>query len=117
MYPYRDRGLVVGFEGIATRPDAEALRGVSLTIERAERRDLEPGEFWPDDLIGLTAVDPSGGTLGTVADVEIAGQDRLVVTTPDGRAVLVPFVSDLVADPEEGRIVIDAPPGLFDDAG
>jgi 16S rRNA processing protein RimM len=113
-YPYRDRGLVVAFEGVSNRHQAEALRGVSLTIGVEERRSLEPGEFWPDDLVGLDAVDPAGASLGTVTDVEIAGQDRLVVTTPDGRRVLVPFVADLVGDPAEGRIVIDAPPGLFD---
>ena len=36
-------------------------------------------------------------------------QDRLVVETPDGARVEVPFMNDLVGDPEDGKIVIDAP--------
>jgi ribosomal 30S subunit maturation factor RimM len=52
--------------------------------------------------------------LGEVTGVELGGQDRLVVTTPTGAEVLVPFVADLVGDPEGGRIRIDPPAGLFD---
>jgi len=40
-------------------------------------------------------------------------QDRLVVSTPSGAEVEVPFVEEIVADPAEGRIVIDPPEGLF----
>ena len=45
-----------------------------------------------------------------------AAQDLLLVATPNGR-VMVPFVSALVptVDVEGGLVVIDAPPGLFDD--
>lgn len=112
--PYRERGLVIHFEGSRNRADAEQLRGELLTIDPAERRDLDDGEFWEEDLVGLTAVDPAGEILGTVTEVQFGpGQDRLVVTTADAVAVLVPFVSDFVADPVDGRIVIDAPAGLF----
>jgi 16S rRNA processing protein RimM len=110
--PYRDRGLIVAFAGIRDRTEAEALRGSVLTA--SGRRDLEEGEFWPDDLVGLEAVDPRGARLGTVTGVVVTGaQDRLVVTTPRGNEVEVPFVDDLVGDPEAGCIVIDPPGGLF----
>jgi hypothetical protein len=36
-----------------------------------------------------------------------------VVATPTGEEVQVPFVEEIVGDPEGGRIVIDAPQGLF----
>lgn len=112
--PYREHGLLVRFEGITSREAAEGLRGLLLTIDPSERRALAEGEFWEDDLVGLTAVSPSGESLGTVARMEFGpGQDRLVVTTHDGIEVLVPFVSAFVGDPEGGRIVIDAPEGLF----
>ena len=113
--PYRDRGLLVVFHGIRGREAAETLRGSVLTIDAGERRSLGDDEFWPDDLAGLDAVDPEGTALGTVDRVEFGpGQDRLVVITPDGAEVLVPFVAEIVGDPDDGRIVIDAPEGLFD---
>jgi 16S rRNA processing protein RimM len=113
--PYRDRGLLVAFEGVSDRAAAEALRGAVLTVPASERHDLEPGAWWPEQLVGLRAVGPAGEALGEVSGV-VPGdaQDRLVITTPDGRAVEIPFVDDLVDDPEDDRIVIRPPAGLFD---
>ena len=112
--PYRDRGLIVGFAGITDRNAAEALRGLVLTRDAAERRSLDEGEFWSSSLVGLEAVTPAGVVLGRVAEVVAGGfQDRLVVVTPSGEEVQVPFVDEIVGDPEDGRIVIDAPEGLF----
>lgn len=111
---YRDKGLVVGFEGVTDRAGAEALRGTVLTVETDRRRELDDGEFWPEDLIGLEAKAPDGSPLGTVTGVDQGvAQSRLVVTTTDGREVLVPFVSELVDDPTDGTIEIRDPGGLF----
>jgi 16S rRNA processing protein RimM len=111
---YRDRGLVVGFEGVADRDGAEALRGTILSVPLASRREPDEGEFWLDDLVGLDAVDPKGELLGTVTAIDFGdAQDRIVITTPEGREVLVPFVSALVGDPVDGRIEIRDPGGLF----
>jgi 16S rRNA processing protein RimM len=113
--PYRDRGLLVAFEGVGDRAAAEALRGSLLTVAADDRRSLESGEWWPEDLVGLEAVGPDGAILGIVADVVTgAFQDRLVIDTPSGTTVEVPFVDELVDDPVGGRIVVTAPPGLFD---
>ena len=109
-------GLLVGFAGVSDRDAAEAIRGMTLTIPLTERRSLDPDEFWLDDLIGVTAVDPAGAVLGIVTGVEFgAAQDRIVVTASDGSPVEVPFVAALVPDVslESGRIVIDPPEGLF----
>ena len=112
--PYRDKGLVIGFDGIRTRSDAERLRGLVLTVDATDRRDLSVDEFWPDELVGLSAVSPDGSTLGVVDRVEQGpGQARLVITTPASLEVLVPFVAAIVGDPVDGQIVIDAPEGLF----
>jgi 16S rRNA processing protein RimM len=111
---FRDRGLIVGFEGVIDRDGAEALRGSTVSVPADSRRDLDEGEFWPDDLVGLEAVDPEGTVLGVVSSIDVGTvQDRIVVTTPDGREVLVPFVSALVGDPIDGRLEIRDPGGLF----
>ena len=112
----RDRGMILRFEGVDSRQGAEALRGIELFVDLTDLPDLEDGEFWPDDLIGLRAKKPSGEPLGSVVAIVHGPQDRLVVETPDGTRVEVPFMSDLVGDPEDGRIVIDAPLGMFDPA-
>lgn len=106
--------LLVGFEGVETRNAAEELRGVELTVGIEERRELDEGSYWPDDLVGL-AVFVDDEQVGVVADV-IPGemQDRLAIQTSGGTTFEIPFVDELVPDvlPDEGRIVIAPVEGL-----
>lgn len=106
--------LLVAFEGIDDRTSAEQLAGLVLSIDPEQRRALGPGEYWPDDLIGLAVQDPDGTQLGSVSDVVIGAQDRLVVKTVSG-VVEVPFVEDLVpvVDMEHGSVTVRPIPGLF----
>jgi 16S rRNA processing protein RimM len=112
--PYRDAGFLIRFDGIEDRNAAELMRGVVLHAPPGTTRALGEGEFWASDLVGLTAVEPGGRVLGTVVDIEFAAQDRLVIETDRGAQILVPFVSDLVDDPEGDRIVVRPPEGLLD---
>ncbi len=110
-----NHGIVVYFAEVDDRDAAESLKGTALTAERSRRRDLGPDEYWPDQLRGLAAVGVDGGELGVVTDVVVGGpQDRLVVTTTAGAEVDVPFVAAIVTAVLPDRVVIDAPPGLFD---
>ena len=109
---HKDR-VLVSFEECVSREDAEALRGVRLLVEEHEEEDA----WYPHQLKGLAARTPGGEVLGTVSGLTPgAAQDLLLVKTQAG-TVMVPFVTQLVptVDVEGGFVVIDAPPGLFDD--
>ena len=109
-------GILLGLRQISSRNTAEALRGVTFTIDPDERRQLDDDEYWPEDLEGLTALDAAGETLGRVtAVITGAAQDRLAVTTADGSIVEVPFVAAIVTevDISGGIVRMDPPPGLF----
>ena len=109
---HKDR-VLASFEECASREDAEALRGARLLVEEHEEEDA----WYPHQLKGLAARTPGGEDLGTVTGLTPgAAQDLLLVKTPAG-TVMVPFVSQLVptVDVEGGVVIIDAPPGLFDD--
>ncbi|HUG74768.1 MAG TPA: ribosome maturation factor RimM [Acidimicrobiia bacterium] len=113
--PYRDRGYILAFEGIGDRTAAERLRGLVLHVHPDDRRSLDDDEFWSDDLVGLTAVNPDGAVLGRVSGIDLGdAQDRLVVTTPAGTEVLVPFVDPIVGEVGEDTVVVDPPEGLFE---
>ena len=109
--------LVVRFAGLDDRNTAESFRRTRLFVPAAARPALsDPDDFYDTDLVGLAVVDPLGAPLGTVTGVEHgAGGDRLVVDR-DGAEHLVPFVSVIVpeVDIAHGRVVVDAPVGLFD---
>jgi 16S rRNA processing protein RimM len=113
--PHKD-GLIVAFSGIRDRNQAEALRGVTFTIPREERRLLNEDEYWPDDLEGLTVIDTAGRHLGRITGVILGdAQDRIVIAAEDGRRVEVPFVEEFFGEihPSGGHIVADPPEGLF----
>jgi len=108
-----NEGLILSFDGVTDRTAAERFAKQLLTIDPSQRRNLETGEYWPDDLVGLRAVDATGSELGLVTDVILgAAQDRLVVTTTHG-IVEVPFVAALVGEPRDGVIPMDPPDGMF----
>ena len=97
-------------EGVNTREAAEALRGREVYVDRAHARELNEGEVFIADLLGLTAADTEGRTVGTLADVlQNGGTDVLVFTTPRG-TLMAPFLKRLVAelDPAAGRMVLRA---------
>ena len=108
--------LRIHFEGIEDRNEAEVLKGVQFIMDAAERRVLADDEWWPEDLVGCSAVDVSGAAVGEVVEVILGGaQDRLVVVRPDGKRAEVPFVEALVpwVDAEAQVITFDLPDGLF----
>lgn len=111
---HRNR-LLVTFEGITTRTQAEGLRG-ALFVAPEHLRDLEAGEYWQHEITGLRVVDRGGGHVGTVARVVPgAAHDLLAVDTERGER-LVPAVRAIVVevDVAAGVVVVDPPTGLLD---
>lgn len=126
----------VTFAEAPDRTAVERLRGVRLLVdteneaddERGDGRDPEgasasgedDGAWYAHELIGLAALTPDGASLGEVVDLEPGvAQDRLVVRTPGGERVAVPFVEELVPEIDEDArtVTIDPPGGLFPGLG
>jgi 16S rRNA processing protein RimM len=110
--------LVVAFEGVLDRNQAETLRDTMLSIDTADLPPLaEEDEYYDTQLIGLTAELEDGSVLGEVADVlHLPGGDVLAVRRPHGLEALVPFVRAIVptVDLEAGRLLVLPPEGLLD---
>ena len=79
--------LLVRFDGLADRTQAEGLAGALLLVDSANvGTPDDPDEFNDHDLIGLAAVTVAGERVGTVTDVLHHGQDLLVITSGAGGA-------------------------------
>ncbi|MDQ0376716.1 ribosome maturation factor RimM [Amycolatopsis thermophila] len=112
--------LLVTFEQVVTREAAEALRGALLLADTADLPPTDdPDEFYDHELEGLRAELGDGEVVGTVQEVVHAPHGELLAIDRDGRTVLVPFVQAIVpvVDVAGGRVVIEPPEGLLDDAG
>lgn len=109
--------LIVGFEGVRTREDAEAVQGRLLDIGPDQAGDPGDGCWWDRDLVGLRVELPGGEPVGRVREVvHLGGQDLLAVDIAAGGEALVPFVAAVVpvVDVTGGRVVIDPPEGLLE---
>ncbi len=117
---YQGKYLVVSFEGVHDRNQAEALRDTLVHVDRSELPPLEDeDDFYDTDLVGLRAVLTDGTALGTVDDVlHLPGGDVLSIRSAgadEAREVLVPFVKAIVptVDLAKGELVVDPPEGLL----
>ena len=106
--------LIVKFEGVNSRDEAEAINGLELFVARAKLPELEEeDEFYVSDLIGMQVVNEQGDVVGTVKDVPNFGAGDMVEIEPKmGSATYyLPFTEAVVPeiDFDEGRIVIIPP--------
>jgi 16S rRNA processing protein RimM len=107
--------LLVKFEGVASRADAERLRGpVYVTSE--QRRELEEGQYWQNDLLGCAVVTRDGTEVGEVSGIVPGAAQDLMSVASGERSWLVPLVTAIVleVDVDGRRVVIDPPPGLLE---
>jgi 16S rRNA processing protein RimM len=111
-------GLAARLSGVATREEAEALKGTRLYADRDRLPSLPDDEFYHADLIGLPVFDPGGARIGQVRAMHDHGAgDVLEIALPGGKSVLIPFTRAVVptVDLASGRIVADLPDGTLDD--
>ena len=106
------RGWLVQLAGVATRNDAEALRGQAVEVDRAAL-ELDEDDVLLDDLIGCRVQRVDRTPWGTIAAIEGGMQDRLVIHDGDIERQL-PLVDEFVTaiDLEAGVVTVDPPDGL-----
>ena len=110
--------VLVKFRGLDSPEAVQPLRGKVLYLDR-EEDSLEEGQYYIQDLIGLTVVDAgSGQVYGTLQDVtETGANDVYHIAFPDGKVRLIPAIPQVVTgiDINAGRMEIRPLEGLFDD--
>ena len=105
-------GIGARVSGIATREEAEALKGVTLWAPRAALPSLPDDEFYHADLIGLDVVDTGGQPLGRVRAIYDHGAGDILEIVGGKDILMLPFTKAIVptVDLAARRIVAD-PPG------
>jgi 16S rRNA processing protein RimM len=111
-------GFVARIADIATKEEADALKGTQLFATRDQLPTLPDDEFYHADLIGLEVFDTGGTPLGRVKSVMDHGAGDLLEVQQVGSSdtVLLPFTRRDVptVDLASGRIIADPPEGVFE---
>ena len=111
---YKGR-VLASVDGVATLEDAAALKGTLLFAAR-EDLPLGEGDFFVQDLIGLTVYEEeSGEEYGTLSDVISGAATDLYEVKNENGTFLIPVVPEFVKniDLEKG-IAIHAIEGMFE---
>ncbi len=107
-----NKHVVLTLEGVDTREGAEALRGVEVAVPRSVFPELDEGEFYFVDLVGLPVL-RDGEEVGRIEGVlEYPSVACLEVRCADGvreLPILDPWVIEV--SPERGHVVV----GPWDD--
>ncbi|XP_022140199.1 uncharacterized protein LOC111010926 [Momordica charantia] len=131
------KSWILKFIGIDTAEQAKQLIGSALLVREEDRPELEEGEFYSRDLVGMSVIlKETGQSLGTVVNVfDSGGADLLHVmlncsedildttgnatsteTGTSGRLVWIPFVEAIVpiVDLQRREMKITPPKGLLE---
>lgn len=118
--------LILKLAGVDTIEDAEEMRGGDLCIHEKDREALPDGEFYYDDLKGLTVLDlESGKPLGVVIGftegigpgvVEVESRGEQCVAGAGPEFWQIPFARDICVDVDlaNGQLRVRLPEGLRD---
>ena len=110
--------VFVKFEGLDDINDVEKYKRCPLKVTRENAVPLEEDEYYIADLLGLSIVDDSGVTIGTLENViETGANDVYEVVTQDGGHILLPAIKECIldVDMEEGIILVHLLKGLVDE--
>jgi 16S rRNA processing protein RimM len=104
--------LVARVKEVATKEEADALRGLRLHVPREALPEPDEDEYYLADLIGMAAVTPEGETLGRVKHVHDFGAgDLLEIEPARGASWHLPFTRACVpeVDLKGGKVVVVRP--------
>ena len=110
--------LLLRFQEVATRTEAEGLRGAYVEVPVEQVRPLPQGRWYLFQIVGLPVYDESGRRLGAIREVlRSAAHDIWVVAAQDRgrpRELLLPAVKEVIreVDPAGRRVVVRVPEGL-----
>ena len=117
---YQGEMVIIKFEGVNDRNQAEKLRDRDVCITEDDLRELPEDTYYLRDLIGMKVVDAGAyGEIGILKDViQNSAQDIYVVSAPGGREVLIPAVKDFIREIDAEARVIHTTliPGFIDGA-
>jgi 16S rRNA processing protein RimM len=108
--------LLLSFVEYPDRTAAEILRHQTVYILADKLPELPEGEFYQHQVLDLQVITDQGAVLGVVSEIlETGANDVLLVVTPSGNEVLLPWIDEVVLeiDLEKGQVRVHLLPGLL----
>ena len=109
------RFIIVQVKGLSTLDQAERLVGGSLFVERTSLPELEEGEYYWTDLIGMDVTTTERELVGQIARIISTGANDVLVIATGGKELLIPATEEVIKEVDlvSGRMVIRLLEGLI----
>lgn len=104
--------VLIKFEGIKDRNEAEALKGKALYIERALAAPLEEDEYYLVDLIGLPVQDTEGCHVGQLAEIIQTGAADVFYIKGEKSYLLPALRKNITPHIDKGMLIVNLANGV-----
>ena len=104
--------VYLAIKGFNDRTSVEKFRNTLLQVPESELPELEEGEYYRFQLIGLQVFDREGAALGEVAEIiETGATDVYRITSPEKTDLLLAAMPDVILeiDVAAKRMTVDPP--------
>ncbi len=107
---------IVGFAGITSRQQLDALMGAMILVEKEALPTLDKDHFYWCNYIGRTVATKDGEQLGVVKTIFNNGaQDILVLRQRnEEEEILIPVTRETLVDDRQEALIVDLPLGLLE---
>lgn len=98
---FQGKGIVASIDGVSDREIARTYTGFEICVPREQLPELEEGEYYWHQLVGLKVINQQQQLLGKVSHLLETGANDVLVVRPcadslDGRERLLPYTDNCV---------------------
>lgn len=114
---YKGDMVIMKIKGIDKVEDAEKLKNKFMYVSREDSRELEEGEFFISDMIGIDVCTVGGEHIGILDEVlQYAANDVYVIKGADNKEYMIPAITKFVPtiDMNERKMIITPIKGMLD---
>ena len=115
---YTKGSVVLKLSNVDTMEAAELLRDCFVLVDRSHAVKLPKDSFFICDVLGSTVFDENNIALGQLTDIlQTGSNDVYIIKSESGKELLLPALKSVVRaiSPEQKRIDVTIPKGLFED--
>lgn len=109
---WKDQLMLIAFDQYNDCDKVNEFRNQLVYTQTEKLPDLQKGEFYFHELLGLRVVDESGNILGRLDEIlETGANDVYLVKNEEGGEILLPVVDDVILQVklEEGEMIVRPP--------
>lgn len=113
---YKGNMIIMKIKDIDTVEMAEKLKNKFMYVSREESRDLESGEYFIADMIGIDVFTLDGTKVGVLKEVLQYAANDVYVVKGEENEYLIPAIMKFVPtiDMDERKMIIDPIKGMLD---